>query len=145
MILFQCWTEWETLQDRHDEETLWGGDAFNSSSWGGKRKITGLLHHEGKRSLKTPSCYIHSLLKLNKVRFVPAVHTSTLNHCCVIFIRLHKRKRSSSGREMVWMLKSARWSWKIELWTTPFSCSTTVTQHFANPSTKQMKPVRMTR
>lgn len=88
----------------------------------------------------------HNLNVTGRV-FVSAVHTSTLNHCCVwfFFIRLHKRKRSSSGREMVWMLKSVRWSWKIELWRTPFSCSATVTQHFANPSTKQTNPVRTSR
>lgn len=35
---------------------------------------------------------MQSLLKVNKVRFVPAVHPSTLSHCCVIFFQAAQEK-----------------------------------------------------
>lgn len=60
LFLFQCWTEWETIQNWHDEETLWDCDIFNGNSWGWAGEITGLLYHKGERvsnshSVKTGS------------------------------------------------------------------------------------------
>lgn len=98
-------------------------------------KVRGQMHHR----------VAYRLLKQNKVAFICLLRASILNLCCVLFPRLLKRERSSGRRETVWIPEFARWSWKIELWRTPFNCSTTVTLSFGNPSTESMSPVRMAR